>query len=181
MLVTGERRAVPVTEGPDELALSRGVEGRRSHRQGIGHGSSGSQDQHQSLEGCLCLPVQSWTGTQADCLQVSSRTKLRTLSIPNAPTASPTTRRPQPLLDGESCGRAGLRTSKPFGLQLLIPDDSGSDPQLLSNLADLLDTFMEKTTGDNEEARLGFTPKKSLSVVVRWERNHLRGQWLLLS
>lgn len=68
--------------------------------------------------------------------------------IPNAPTASPTTWCPQSLLERESCGRAGLHTSKSFGLQLLIPDDGGDDPQLLSNLANLLDISMEKTTGD---------------------------------
>lgn len=36
--------------GPAELALSRGVKGRKRH------GWSGSQDQLQSLEGCPCLP-----------------------------------------------------------------------------------------------------------------------------
>ena len=42
--------------GPAELALSRGVKGRKRPKMGEGHGWSGSQDQLQSLEGCPCLP-----------------------------------------------------------------------------------------------------------------------------
>lgn len=58
---------------------------------------------------------------------------------------------PQPPLKGNSCGRAALRTSKSSGLQLLIPDDGGGDPQLLSNLSNLLDIFMEKQHETHEE------------------------------
>lgn len=89
--------------------------------------------------GMLCFPVQSWTETEYDPLQIPSKKRLKN-PIPNAISA---TWLPSAYPWGGG-GGATLHTSKSSGLQLLIPDDSGGDPQLLSNLANFLEVFMEK-------------------------------------
>lgn len=89
--------------------------------------------------GMLCFPVQSWTETEYDPLQIPSKKRLKIpYQMPSLPLGYP-----QPIL-GVGVGGATLHTSKSSGLQLLIPDDSGGDPQLLSNLANFLEVFMEK-------------------------------------